>query len=229
MRRQLHKNHDSKIVWKLDANSEKIYFQNDNLNYVFSILLESLLKPGMMQILGITVIFVVLVLHVTNDFHSEDCWCYITNGTLREEPNQINVILQQQLPAAKLSAVCTVYKQLLYVLLSCWLQLWLKNHCKNIRYYSIFQLSLLLLLNNYQYNCNNTISSANVMVKFLQFYHWSITAIWSPCGRGVGEGKIHKKDFSDFHWNFLLLLGKKFASGILRIGVYTENILFVWL
>ncbi len=43
-----------------------------------------------------------------------------------------------------------------------WLQLWLKNSCKNTGYYSIFQLLLLLLLNNYQYNCNNTISSASV-------------------------------------------------------------------
>ncbi len=33
-------------------------------------------------------------------------------GTLREEPSQINVILQQKLPAAKLSAVCTVYWRL---------------------------------------------------------------------------------------------------------------------
>ncbi len=32
-------------------------------------------------------------------------------STLREEPSQINVILQQKLSAAKLSAVCTVYKQ----------------------------------------------------------------------------------------------------------------------
>ncbi len=31
--------------------------------------------------------------------------------TLREEPNQINVIWQPKLPAAKLSPVCTVYKQ----------------------------------------------------------------------------------------------------------------------
>ncbi len=31
--------------------------------------------------------------------------------TLREEPIQINVILQHNLPAAKLSVVCTVYKQ----------------------------------------------------------------------------------------------------------------------
>ncbi len=38
-----------------------------------------------------------------------------------------------------------------------WLQLWLKTYCKNIGSYSIFQLMLLLLLNNYQYNCNNTI------------------------------------------------------------------------
>ncbi len=29
-------------------------------------------------------------------------------------------------------------------------------------YYTIFQVSLLLLLNNYQYNCNNTISSVSV-------------------------------------------------------------------
>ncbi len=28
-------------------------------------------------------------------------------GTLREEPSQINVILQQKRPTAKLSAVCT--------------------------------------------------------------------------------------------------------------------------
>ncbi len=31
--------------------------------------------------------------------------------TLREEPSQINVILQQKVLAAKLRAVCTVYKQ----------------------------------------------------------------------------------------------------------------------
>ncbi len=43
-----------------------------------------------------------------------------------------------------------------------WLQLWLNNHCKNTGYYFIFQLSFLLLLNNYQYNCNNTISSVTV-------------------------------------------------------------------
>ncbi len=42
------------------------------------------------------------------------------------------------------------------------MQLWLKNLCKNTGYYSIFQLSLLLLLNNYQYNCNNIISSVSV-------------------------------------------------------------------
>ncbi len=33
------------------------------------------------------------------------------NITLREKSSQINVILQQKLPAAKMSAVCTVYKQ----------------------------------------------------------------------------------------------------------------------
>ncbi len=32
-------------------------------------------------------------------------------STLREEPRQINVILQQKLLAAKLSAICTIYKQ----------------------------------------------------------------------------------------------------------------------
>ncbi len=31
--------------------------------------------------------------------------------TLREEPSQINVILQQKLPAAKLCTDCIVYKQ----------------------------------------------------------------------------------------------------------------------
>ncbi len=30
--------------------------------------------------------------------------------TLKEEPSQINVILQQKLPTAKLSTVCAVYK-----------------------------------------------------------------------------------------------------------------------
>ncbi len=50
-----------------------------------------------------------------------------------------------------------------------WLQLWLQNCCKNTEYYSIFQLSLLLLLNNYQYNCNNTISSVRVGLKLNQY------------------------------------------------------------
>ncbi len=49
-----------------------------------------------------------------------------------------------------------------------WLQLWLTNHCKNTGYYSIFPLLLLMLLNNYQYNCNNTISSVSV-VNFMSF------------------------------------------------------------
>ncbi len=35
---------------------------------------------------------------------------YVTT-TLREEPSQVNVILHQKLSAAKLSAVCTLYKQ----------------------------------------------------------------------------------------------------------------------
>ncbi len=83
--------------------------------------------------------------------------------TLREVPSQINVILEQKLSAAKLSTVCTVYKQSVIGYL--WLQLWLKNHCKNTGYYSIFQLLLLLLLNNYQYKCNNIISSVSVAVR----------------------------------------------------------------
>ncbi len=45
-----------------------------------------------------------------------------------------------------------------------WLKLWLNNCCKNTGYYSIFQLSLLLLLNNYQYNSSNTISSVSVVI-----------------------------------------------------------------
>ncbi len=76
---------------------------------------------------------------------------------LREEPSQNCVILQQKLPAAKLSAVCD-YKQFGDLCL----QLWLKNHCKNTGYYSTFQLLLLPFLNYYQYNCNNTICSVSV-------------------------------------------------------------------
>ncbi len=45
------------------------------------------------------------------------------------------------------------------------LHLWLKNCCKNTEYYSIFHISLLLLLNNCQYNCNNTISSVSVQCR----------------------------------------------------------------
>ncbi len=108
---------------------------------------------------------------------SDTLGCHYTttlkHPTLREEPSQINVILQQKLLAAKLSAVCTVYKQWLYVLLSCWWQLWLKNHCKNTRYYSIFQLSLLLLFDNYQYNCNNIISSVSRLSFHLSVVRWA--------------------------------------------------------
>ncbi len=39
------------------------------------------------------------------------CASKTTRPTLREEPNQINVTLQQKLLAANLSSVCTVYKQ----------------------------------------------------------------------------------------------------------------------
>ncbi len=55
----------------------------------------------------------------------------------------------------------------LYIKSDCvylWLQLWLKNRCKNTDYYYIFQKSLLLHLNNYQHNCNNTISSMSVAI-----------------------------------------------------------------
>ncbi len=38
----------------------------------------------------------------------------------------------------------------------------LRTSVKNTVYYYIFQLSLLLLLNNYSCNCNNTISSVSV-------------------------------------------------------------------
>ncbi len=37
--------------------------------------------------------------------------CRFNTATHREEPSQINVSLQEKLLAAKLSAVCTVYKQ----------------------------------------------------------------------------------------------------------------------
>ncbi len=40
--------------------------------------------------------------------------------TLREESNQTNVILQYNLQAAILSAVCSTIQQSLYVLLSYW-------------------------------------------------------------------------------------------------------------
>ncbi len=36
-------------------------------------------------------------------------------SALREEHRQIYVIFQKKLPAAKLSAVCTVYKQWVYI------------------------------------------------------------------------------------------------------------------
>ncbi len=45
--------------------------------------------------------------------------------------------------------------------------MWLKNHSKNTRYYSIFQLSPILLLNNNQYNCNSTNSSVSVVTHIL--------------------------------------------------------------
>ncbi len=47
------------------------------------------------------------------------------------------------------------------------LQLWIKNRCNNTGYYSIFQPSLSLLLNNSQYNRNNTIYSVSVHISAL--------------------------------------------------------------
>ncbi len=86
----------------------------------------------------------------------------IWETALREEPSQISVILQQKLLAAKLSTVCTVYKQWLATSgCNCGLRTDVKTQ-DNIPY---FINQLLLLLNNYQYNCNNTISSVSVTIK----------------------------------------------------------------
>ncbi len=41
----------------------------------------------------------------------DQSWGWNGDSTLKEEPSQINVILQQKLLAAKMSAVCIVYKQ----------------------------------------------------------------------------------------------------------------------
>ncbi len=56
----------------------------------------------------------------TNSLCNHSMW---TLYTLREETSQINIILQQKLPAVKLSVVCTVYKQWLYVVGNLCLQL----------------------------------------------------------------------------------------------------------
>ncbi len=59
-----------------------------------------------------------------------------------------------------------------------YLQLWHKNHCTNTGYYSIFQLLLFVLLNNNQYNCNNTISSVSAYSSYiLSSLHVHIIAI----------------------------------------------------
>ncbi len=60
-----------------------------------------------------------------------------------------------------------------------WLQLWLQNHCKNTAFYFMFQLSLLLLLNNYQYNCNNTISSVSVVTYGNRAFWAASVKLWN--------------------------------------------------
>ncbi len=85
-------------------------------------------------------------------------------SVLREEPRQINVILQQKLPPAKFNAVCTVYKQWLYVH---WCPLVTTVASEPLLKHRIpFHISAIVLtsLNNYQYNCTNTISSVSVVV-----------------------------------------------------------------
>ncbi len=88
-----------------------------------------------------------------------------TFSALRVEPSQINVISQQKQTAAKIErSLYCIYK----VIDDLWLQLWLRvNCCKKTGYYSIFQLSLLWLLINNQYNCNNTITSVSVGPSFV--------------------------------------------------------------
>ncbi len=49
------------------------------------------------------------MINLTN--HTHVIMAENSNGILREEPSQINVIVEQKLPAAKLSALYTVYKQ----------------------------------------------------------------------------------------------------------------------
>ncbi len=78
-------------------------------------------------------------------------------------------------------------KQWLYIFGNLWLKLWLNNCCKNTGYYSIFQLSFLLLLNYYQYqnNCNNTISSVSAVV-----YIWYDKVVWLAKN---DDGIMHNK------------------------------------
>ncbi len=79
--------------------------------------------------------------------------------TLREEPSQIDVILQQKQSTEKLRAVCTVYK------------MWLATYGCNCGLRTTINtqdtipclLLLLLLLNHYQYNYSNTISYVSVV------------------------------------------------------------------
>ncbi len=80
-------------------------FQKGCAQNVVDILLEPIYAFG-----GIT--GVIIFIQVRYKVHLPIVTVHYTPGTtLREEPNQINVILQKKLPAAKLSAVCTVYKQ----------------------------------------------------------------------------------------------------------------------
>ncbi len=139
-------------------------------------------------------------LQATTSWYLYDRWCIMRNTynscrSLRQEPSQINVILQQKLPTAKLSAVCIVYKQWLYVLLSSWLQLWLKNRCKTqdtIPYFSycsycfwittnitvIIQFFLLLLLCLYdKWWMKTNIYKLHLLYAYLTGHDWKQTFI----------------------------------------------------
>ncbi len=81
----------------------------------------------------------------------------VNKCSLREEPSQINVILQHELPAAHFTEVCTVYKHRLTTF-----------GCNSslrtaVKHGILFHISAFALLNNYQYNCNDTISSVSVL------------------------------------------------------------------
>ncbi len=108
---------------------------------------------------------------------------HCTQATLKEELSQINVILQHQYCWQQYWAQFVLYiNSYCMHIVNVSLKVWLKNHCKNTGYYSIFQLSLLLLLNNYQYNCNNTISSVSAQLlwflsKLILIWFWIVHLI----------------------------------------------------